>query len=106
MQVHLSTIKRERQIRARQARNQNALSRLKTLLKRANSAIAAGDAAATRDAVAATVSAFDKAASKKLIHKKKVSRTISRLTRRSQAVLAPKGSGEKPGPSETGESSA
>lgn len=106
MQVHISTIKRERQTRARQARNQNVLSRLKTLLKKADAAIAAGDAAATRDAVDAVISAYDKAASKKLIHKNKASRTISRLTRRGHPVLSGKAPAGESGPGPTGQPSA
>jgi small subunit ribosomal protein S20 len=82
MAVHTSTLKRQRQSKTRRARNQAILSRLKTLIKKTRKALEAKDHQAIQDAVATTVSALNRAASKGVIHRNKASRTISRLSRK------------------------
>jgi small subunit ribosomal protein S20 len=96
MAVHASTIKRERQTKTRRARNQTVLSRLKTLLKKARTALETKDPEKAQQALSLAVSALDKAVSKGVIHKNKASRTISRLSRRYQNLLPEKPSGQKP----------
>jgi small subunit ribosomal protein S20 len=98
MAVHASTIKRERQTKTRRTRNQAALSRLKTLLKKARTALETKDPDKAQQALSLAIAALDKAASKGIIHKNKASRTISRLSRRYQQLLPAKASGPKTSP--------
>jgi hypothetical protein len=46
--------------------------------------------------VALAISALDKAATKRVIHKNKASRTISRLSRRHHQLIPAKTSGQEP----------
>jgi small subunit ribosomal protein S20 len=98
MAVHTSTIKRERQTKARRARNQAVLSRLKTLLKKARTALEMKDSNKAQQTLSLAISALDKAASKGVIHKNKASRTISRLSRKYQQIPRAKDSGQETGP--------
>ena len=98
MAVHASTIKRERQNKARRIRNQAVLSRLKTLLKKARTALEGKDPTKAQQAVALAISALDKAASKGVLHKNKASRTMSRLSRRRHQLIPEKTSGQEPRP--------
>ena len=66
------------------------MSRLKTKIKSLRSAIAKGDAAATKGALAETISEIDKAAKKGVIHDNAAARYKSRLSRRVNAVTAPR----------------
>jgi small subunit ribosomal protein S20 len=52
-----------------QARNKAVRSALKTLIKRVNEAVAAGDKAVAQESLVAANRALDKAASKGVIHK-------------------------------------
>jgi small subunit ribosomal protein S20 len=52
-----------------QARNKAVRSSLKTLIKRVNEAVAAGDKAAAQESLVVANRALDKAASKGVIHK-------------------------------------
>jgi small subunit ribosomal protein S20 len=98
MAVHASTIKQQRQNKTRRTRNQAALSKLKTLLKKARVALEGKDPQKAQEAVALAISALDKAASKKVVHPNKASRTISRLSRRHHQILSAKPSGPEPRP--------
>jgi small subunit ribosomal protein S20 len=69
-------------------RNRRNVSRLKTRIKMLRSAIAKGDAAEVKSALADTVSEIDKAAKKGVIHDNAASRYKSRLSRRANAVTA------------------
>jgi small subunit ribosomal protein S20 len=69
-------------------RNRRNVSRLKTRIKTLRSAIAKGDAAEVKSALAETVSEIDKAAKKGVIHDNAASRYKSRLSRRANAVTA------------------
>jgi small subunit ribosomal protein S20 len=97
MAVHASTIKRERQNKARRIRNQAVLSRLKTVLKKARTALEAKDPHKAQQAMDLAISALDKAATKGVIHKNKASRTISRLSRRYHQLMPTETSGQEPG---------
>jgi small subunit ribosomal protein S20 len=66
------------------------VSRLKTKIKWLRSAIAKGDAAATKGALAETISEIDKAAKKGVIHDNAAARYKSRLSRRVNAATASK----------------
>ena len=61
------------------ARNKAIRSKVKTMIKRVNTAIAAGDKAAAQAALNAASSEIGKAASKGIYHKNTAARKISRL---------------------------
>lgn len=67
--------------RQRQLRNQATKSEIKTFVRKATAAIAAGDETAVA-LVSRTVSAVDKAAKRGIIHKNAAARRKSRLMRR------------------------
>jgi small subunit ribosomal protein S20 len=87
---HASALKQERQSLKHRDRNRRNLSRLKTTIKSLRSAIAKGDAAAVKGALAETVSQIDKAAKKGIIHDNAAARYKSRLSRRVNAAAAPR----------------
>lgn len=68
-------------------RNKAIKSNLKTVVKKANAAIAAGTAE-KESAVVAVVSAIDKAASKGVLHKNTAARKISRMAKRANKANA------------------
>ena len=68
-------------------RNKAIKSNLKTVVKKANVAIAAGTAE-KESAVVAAVSAIDKAASKGVLHKNTAARKISRMAKRANKANA------------------
>ena len=61
-------------------RNKAIRSKVKTMIKKVDAAIAAKDKTAADSALVAAISEIDKAASKGVYHKKTASRKISRLT--------------------------
>ena len=82
-----SQIKRNRQNDKRRKRNQGVRSSLKTATKRATTAASGGDAevaAALRDASRA----YDKAASKGMLHRRAAARHKSRLARAANRAAA------------------
>ncbi|MBI3607686.1 MAG: 30S ribosomal protein S20 [Nitrospirae bacterium] len=86
MGVHASAIKKDRQALRRRERNRAMLAAIKTVVKKVRSAVGAKNAASATQALAEAVPALSKAAAKKLIHKNKASRLISRLTRHSNRL--------------------
>jgi small subunit ribosomal protein S20 len=85
---HASALKQQRQGLKHRDRNRRNVSRLKTKIKSLRSAIAKGDAAATKGALAETISEIDKAAKKGVIHDNAAARYKSRLSRRVNAATA------------------
>jgi small subunit ribosomal protein S20 len=83
---HASALKQQRQGLKHRDRNRRNVSRLKTKIKALRSALAAGDAAAAKGALAETVSEIDKAAKKGVIHDNAAARYKSRLSRRVNAA--------------------
>lgn len=77
-----SQIKRNRQTIIRNERNKSARSMLKTHVKKFLSTVESGDADAARDAYREAARAFDKAASKGIVHKNKAANVKSRLARK------------------------
>ncbi len=75
-----SAEKRNRQAQKRRVQNVAVRTGLRSAVKKAREAIAAGDAAA-QQSVKAAVRTLDKAASKGIIHKNAASRRIARLAR-------------------------
>ena len=90
MAHHASALKQERQSLKHRDRNRRNLSRLKTTIKSLRSAIAKGDVAAVKGALAETVSQIDKAANKGIIHDNAAARYKSRLSRRVNAAAPPR----------------
>jgi small subunit ribosomal protein S20 len=77
-----SAVKKHRQSLKRRARNISVRSTLKTLVKKLNAAVEARDLSKSQEALRVAISAFDKAASKGIIHKGTASRNISRLSKK------------------------
>ena len=75
------------QARKENMHNKAIKSNLKTVVKKADAAIAAG-AADKEAAVVAAVSAIDKAASKRVLHKNTAARKISRMAKRANKANA------------------
>ncbi|MCH7921677.1 MAG: 30S ribosomal protein S20 [Nitrospinae bacterium] len=80
--VHKSTIQRARQNLKRRARNQRAISRMKTESKKVMEAIGAGDPEGARAALNVAVPVIAKAAGKGILNRRTASRKVSRLTKR------------------------
>jgi len=76
-----SAIKRNRQAKAREARNRSVKSMLKTLSKRVEAEVKNSNADAAAAALVKAISAIDKAARKGIIHRNTAARRVSRLTR-------------------------
>ena len=72
-----SAQKEARKTAKRTLHNRGVKTRLKTLTKKARSALDRDDAAAARKAVDAVVSAYDRAAKTNIVHKNKASRVKS-----------------------------
>jgi small subunit ribosomal protein S20 len=75
-------MKRVRQDRKRSMRNRRIRTRMRTFVKKAQSAIAEGDQEAASGAVVAAVREIDKAAQKGVIHQNNAARRKSRLMQR------------------------
>ncbi|PID54917.1 MAG: 30S ribosomal protein S20 [Gammaproteobacteria bacterium] len=71
--------KRARQADKRRAHNASLRSLVRTVIKKVNAAIEAGDAEAAKAAYAAAVPVIDRMADKGIIHKNKAARHKSRL---------------------------
>lgn len=84
MANHPSAEKRNRQRVARTERNRAAKSSVRSAVKKARTAIAAGDQAAAKQSVASASTALAKAAKKGVLHKNAASRVTSRI----QSALA------------------
>jgi small subunit ribosomal protein S20 len=72
----------------RTVRNKGTRTSLKTHTKKVRTSAASGDAAGTKDALLAAVSAIDKAAQRGIIHKNQASRRKSRAAKAANKVAA------------------
>jgi small subunit ribosomal protein S20 len=81
-----SARKRIRQIERRTARNQARKSRMRTFLKKVETALASGDKVAAADALRAAQPELQRAATKGVVHANLVARKISRLSARVKAL--------------------
>lgn len=68
-------------IETKTLRNKMIKSKVKTLVKKVDAAIAAGDKAAANASLKAAVVAIDKAAAKGVFHKNTAARKVSRLAK-------------------------
>jgi small subunit ribosomal protein S20 len=85
---NLSAMKRARQDIKRNLRNRGVLSSIKTIIKKVESAISAGERDDAGKALLQAIKALNMAASKGVIHKNTASRKISRLTQKVNAIPA------------------
>ena len=67
-------------------RNKAIRSKVKTMIKKVDAAIAAGDKAAAQASLLVAISEIDKAASKGVYHKNTASRKVARLTKAVNAI--------------------
>lgn len=83
---NLSAIKRARQAVKRNLRNRGVLSSVRTVMKKAETAIASGNKEDAGKALLQVEKALNRAASKGVIRKNTASRNISRLTKKMNAL--------------------
>jgi small subunit ribosomal protein S20 len=88
MGVHASAIKKDRQALRHRQHNRTMMAAIKTAVKKVRVAVKTKDASGAKQALTEAVPALAKAASKKLIHRNRASRLISRLTRHTNRVAA------------------
>jgi small subunit ribosomal protein S20 len=87
--MHASAIKKDRQALRRREHNRTMMAAIKTVVKKVRSAVGAKNESAAKAALAEAVPALSKAAAKKLIHKNRASRLVSRLTRHANRLSSP-----------------
>lgn len=85
-----SAVKRVRQNEKRRLRNRAIKSTLKTVVRKASEAIAAGDAAVTKTALVSAQATIAKSSKKGAIHARKAARITSRLMKRANKAAAAK----------------
>jgi small subunit ribosomal protein S20 len=83
-----STAKRIRQNAARAQHNRALRTELRTKLKSLVSALSAGEVETATKLLRPVISSLDKAATKKLVKKKRASRTVARLSRKLHRLSA------------------
>jgi len=86
MPHHKSAEKRLRQTETRTAINRARLSRVRTFVKKVESAIATGDKAAAQTALQSAQPELHRATTKGVMHKNTVARKLSRLATRINAL--------------------
>lgn len=85
-----SAIKRIRQTKRRDARNQRNASRLKTQVRKLKKALESSDADSAKNLLKPTISVVDKSVQKGVLKKNTASRIKSRLTRRVRGLASSK----------------
>ncbi len=88
--VHKSTIKRARQAEKRQQRNRAVLSTVKGVVRKVLSAVESKNAEEAKSSLRLATSALNKAVTKGVLKRNTVSRRISRLATRVNALVAPR----------------
>lgn len=86
MATHISALKRARQSQRRHLRNARAKSIIKTFSKKVIKAVEEKNLEEAKKALSMAMPIIQKAASKKVIHKKTAARKISRLARKVNAL--------------------
>ncbi|MFP4658369.1 MAG: 30S ribosomal protein S20 [Desulfonatronovibrionaceae bacterium] len=81
MANHRSAFKRHKQSLKANVRNKAIKTRIKNAVKKVDQAVAQNDAQQAHDALRTASSILDRAAQKKVIHKRKAARKISRLNK-------------------------
>lgn len=88
MANHKSAEKRNRQAQIRRMRNRVNKTKMRSAIRRVNTAVEAGSAEVAKDALQQAIPVIAKTASKGTIHKRTSSRKISRLTQRVKKLEA------------------
>lgn len=88
MAIHKSAIKRQKQAEKKHLINKSAKSELKTLAKKVEQAVETKNADAAKEAMVKAMKAYDKAASRGILHKSTASRKISRLSSRVSKITS------------------
>ena len=83
-----SARKRNRQTKRRTERNQARKSRMRTFVKKVETAIAGGDRNAARTALTDAQPEMQRAAGKGVVHRNTIARKLSRLSARIKAMPA------------------
>lgn len=83
-----SNIKRIRSTARKTEHNHRIRATVKTVVKKARAAIAEGDQAVAESTVKSAIQTLDRAATKKLIHKRNAARRKSRLTKQLNEISA------------------
>ena len=86
MATHESAKKRARQSLVRRARNRDKRSRVRRAVRLARAAIESGDSDAATSAVRQAESLLRRASTKGVMHRKTVSRQVSRLAKAAQGL--------------------
>jgi small subunit ribosomal protein S20 len=86
MANHKSAEKRIRQTERRTAVNRARVSRVRTFIKKVETAIESGDKAAARDAFIAAQPELQRGVGKGVVHKNTAARKLSRLSSRIKAL--------------------
>jgi small subunit ribosomal protein S20 len=86
--THKSAIKRQKQAEKKHLINKSAKSTLKTLAKKVEQAVEAKNADVAKDAMVQAMKAYDKAASRGILHRSTASRKISRLSSKVSKITA------------------
>jgi len=89
MPIIKSSVKDLRRTERRSARNRAAQGKLRSTLKRARAAVAAGQTEAAQKAVAEALPVIDRAPGKGILHKNAAARHKSRLMRRLSKLSPP-----------------
>lgn len=79
---HKSAIKAERQSKKKRERNRSAISKIKSIIKKANATIGSNQTGAAKTLLPELTSVIQKAVSKGIFHKNTASRKISRIAAR------------------------
>jgi small subunit ribosomal protein S20 len=87
--THDSALKRARQSEKRRIRNVSVKTMLKTHAKKVLQAVENKDPEEARKALASAIPAFQKAAGKRVIHRKTASRKISDLAKKTKSLSSP-----------------
>ncbi len=81
MANHKSAVKRNKQNKVRNARNNHIRSTMRGLVKNVREAVTAGDKETALQALKLAIPCIDKSSTKGVIHKATASRKIARLTK-------------------------
>ncbi|NOR05717.1 MAG: 30S ribosomal protein S20 [Deltaproteobacteria bacterium] len=93
MANHKSALKRARQNKERQLRNNSKKTRIKNIVKALEAAIAEKSPAEVQEHMRLAQKAIAKTAAKGTIHKRTASRNISRLSRKVQVLIKAQAAG-------------
>jgi small subunit ribosomal protein S20 len=83
---HKDAIKRDKQNKARRARNRHYRTRMRNQIKKLHGAVAAGDGETAQAELRTAVSVIQRLASKGVIHRNQAARRVARLAKAVKGV--------------------